>query len=92
MSDKGLNDKEEREKRDRDAIEASKAPLLEHLIELRTRLIYSMAAFVGMFLLCFFLAKPIYNILVWPYCRVVGDSSCCSTSRSELMLKMLQRS
>ena len=76
MSDKGLNDKEEREKRDRDAIEASKAPLLEHLIELRTRLIYSMAAFVGMFLLCFFLAKPIYNILVWPYCRVVGDSSC----------------
>ena len=76
MSDKGLNDKEERERRDREQIEASKAPLMEHLIELRTRLIYSMMAFVGMFLLCFFMARPIYNLLVWPYCRVVGDSSC----------------
>jgi sec-independent protein translocase protein TatC len=76
VSDKGLKDKEERERREREQIEASKAPLMEHLIELRTRLIYSMAAFVVMFLACFFLAKPIYNILVWPYCRVVGDASC----------------
>ena len=59
-----------------DRIDASKAPLMDHLIELRQRLIWSLVAFVGMFLLCFFLAKPIYNILVWPYCRVVGDGSC----------------
>ena len=76
MSDISLSQREERERRDREAIEASKAPLMEHLIELRTRLIYSMLAFVGMFLICFFMAKPIYNLLVWPYCRVVGDSSC----------------
>ena len=76
MTDISLSQREERERRDREAIEASKAPLMEHLIELRTRLIYSMLAFVGMFLICFFMAKPIYNLLVWPYCRVVGDSSC----------------
>ncbi len=79
MSDKGLKDREERERRereDREKIEASKAPLMEHLIELRTRLIYSIAAFIIMFLGCFFLAKHIYNVLLWPYCRVVGDSQC----------------
>ena len=76
MTDITLSQREERERRDREAIGASKAPLMEHLIELRTRLIYSMLAFVGMFLICFFLAKPIYNLLVWPYCRVVGDGSC----------------
>jgi sec-independent protein translocase protein TatC len=76
VTDITLSQREERERRDREAIEASKAPLMEHLIELRTRLIYSMLAFVGMFLICFFLAKPIYNLLVWPYCRIVGDASC----------------
>lgn len=79
MSDKGLGDKEERERREREErerIEASKAPLMEHLMELRTRLVYSMAAFVLMFLLCFFLAKHIYNVLLWPYCRVAGDNHC----------------
>ena len=57
-------------------IEASKAPLMDHLIELRQRLIYSIGGFALMFLACFFLAKPIYNILVWPYCRVVGEAHC----------------
>ncbi|MFV0369596.1 MAG: twin-arginine translocase subunit TatC [Hyphomicrobiaceae bacterium] len=53
-------------------IDASKAPLLDHLIELRQRLIYSVAAFFVMFLLCFTVSKQIYNILMWPYVRVVG--------------------
>ena len=53
-------------------IEASKAPLLEHLIELRQRLIYSAAAFFIMFLLCFSVSKHIYNILLWPFVNVVG--------------------
>jgi sec-independent protein translocase protein TatC len=48
-------------------IEASKAPLMEHLIELRQRLIYSIAGFFAMFLFCFFFSKQIYNILAWPY-------------------------
>ncbi len=53
-------------------IEASRAPLLDHLIELRARLIKSLVAFVVMFFGCFFFAKDIYNILVHPYVSVVG--------------------
>lgn len=48
-------------------IDASKAPLIEHLIELRARLIKSVIAFLIAFFLCFTLAKQIYNILLWPY-------------------------
>ena len=47
-------------------IEASKAPLLEHLIELRKRLIYSLLALVGGFLLCFGFARHIYAFLTLP--------------------------
>jgi sec-independent protein translocase protein TatC len=54
-------------------IDASKAPLMDHLIELRQRLIYSLLAFFAMFVVCFFFARPIYNILVWPFVRVVGE-------------------
>ena len=50
-----------------DEIDASKAPLLEHLVELRQRLIYSMLALGIAFVVCFAFAKPIYNMLVWPY-------------------------
>ena len=56
-----------------DDIEASKAPLLDHLIELRQRLIYSVAAFFAMFLLCFTIARTIYDVLVWPYVWVSGE-------------------
>lgn len=52
---------------DEDDIEASKAPLIEHLVELRQRLIRSLIALVIAFLVCFYFAKPIYNFLVWPY-------------------------
>ena len=53
-------------------IEASRAPLIEHLIELRSRLIKALIAFVIMFFLCFAGAKHIYNILVQPYVWAVG--------------------
>ena len=56
-----------------DEVEASRAPLIEHLIELRQRLLKALAAFVVMFFLCFALAKHIYNILVWPYVVAVGS-------------------
>jgi len=50
-----------------DEIEASRAPLMEHLIELRKRLMWTFAAILLAFLLCFAFASQIYNILVWPY-------------------------
>ena len=56
-------------------IDASKAPLMEHLIELRARLIKSMVAFFLMFFVSFFFAKHIYNILIFPYVLAAGDVS-----------------
>lgn len=50
-----------------DEIEKSSAPLLEHLIELRTRLMWSIAGFFVAFLFCFFFAKQIFNLLVIPF-------------------------
>ena len=56
-------------------IEATKAPLMDHIIELRTRLIRALAAFVAMFIICFFFAKDLYNILVVPYTHVAGPGA-----------------
>ncbi len=47
-------------------IDASKAPLMDHLIELRQRLIYSMGAFFAFFVICYIFARPLYDILAWP--------------------------
>jgi len=58
-----------------DEIEASKAPLIEHLIELRTRLIWAAVAFVIAFVICFIFADRIFNILLVPYERAVGNIS-----------------
>ena len=41
----------------RDEIEATKAPLMEHLIELRSRLIKALVAFAVTFVVCFFFAE-----------------------------------
>jgi sec-independent protein translocase protein TatC len=56
-------------------IEATKAPLIDHLIELRARLIKALIAFAIMFVLCFIFAKQIYNILVWPFVFVAGPEN-----------------
>jgi sec-independent protein translocase protein TatC len=58
-----------------DDIEATKAPLMEHLIELRSRLIKAVLAFGVMFALCFVFAKDIYNVLVWPFVWVAGPEN-----------------
>jgi sec-independent protein translocase protein TatC len=57
-----------------DDIEASRAPLIEHLIELRSRLIKSLVAFVVLFFICFAGAQYIYNVLVLPYVWAVGGA------------------
>src|SRR6188472_4199753 len=56
-------------------IEATKAPLMDHLIELRSRLIKALLAFGVMFGICFVFAKDIYNILVWPFVWVAGPEN-----------------
>lgn len=51
-----------------DAIEDSTAPLIEHLIELRNRLIWSISAFVVAMILCYMVWNPIFNFLTHPVC------------------------
>ncbi len=48
-------------------IEASRAPLLEHLTELRSRLIVCVLAFIAAFVLCFAFAEPISLFLFHPF-------------------------
>jgi sec-independent protein translocase protein TatC len=54
-------------------IEASKAPLIDHLIELRQRLIYALIGVAIGFVICFAFATDIYNLLVWPYQVARGE-------------------
>src|SRR6202051_2595943 len=56
-------------------IEATKAPLMDHLIELRSRLIKALIAFGIAFVGCFFFAKTLYNILTWPFVWVAGPEN-----------------
>jgi sec-independent protein translocase protein TatC len=53
-------------------IEATKAPLMEHLIELRSRLIKALVALALTFVVCFFFAGDIYNILIKPFSWIAG--------------------
>src|ERR1700677_2958364 len=73
------------------AIEATKAPLMDHLIELRSRLIKAFAAFALAAVVCFFFAKQIYNVLTWPYIWVAGpDSKFIYTSLLEYFIVQLK--
>lgn len=51
-------------------IDASRAPLLEHLMELRKRLIYSFAGIFVAFVVCYYFAGDIYGFLVRPLAAV----------------------
>ncbi len=46
-------------------------PILDHLIELRTRLLYSFAAFIVMFVVSFVFAQEIYDFFVRPLARAL---------------------
>jgi len=48
-------------------LESSRAPLLAHLTELRSRLIVCVAAIAVAFMACFYFAEPIYLFLLEPY-------------------------
>lgn len=58
-----------------DEVQSSQAPLMEHLIELRQRLIYILGAMFVMFLVCFAFSEQIFNVLMWPYVRIVGPEN-----------------
>lgn len=60
---------------DSDHIERSSAPLLDHLIELRQRLFYSVIAILVVFVGAFFVADRIFEILVIPFERAAADST-----------------
>ena len=57
---------------DEAAIDATKAPLMDHLIELRKRLVYSLLALFGAFVVCYVFAKPIYGFLTEPLAHALA--------------------
>lgn len=54
-----------------DDIDDSSAPLIEHLKELRTRLIWSVLAFVLAMVVCYFIWNPIFDFLTQPICHAL---------------------
>ena len=68
---------------DDDELKGTEAPLLDHLIELRKRLIYSLAAIVVFFLICFAFGKQIYDLLQIPFIWA-GGSKMIFTAPQEL--------
>ena len=53
-------------------IEESKAPLLEHLIELRQRMIYSFLSIIVLFFVCYYFSPTLYDFLVQPLADVLS--------------------
>jgi sec-independent protein translocase protein TatC len=53
-------------------IDDKSAPLIEHLIELRNRVVISLAAFVVGMVICFSVWNPIFNFLTQPICNALG--------------------
>ena len=62
-----------------DDLDSKTAPLIEHLAELRQRLIYSVSAFIVGMIICFTVWNPIFNFLTEPLCSAMtsrGHSDC----------------
>lgn len=73
--------------RDEAEIEASRAPLMAHLIELRGRLLICVVAFILAFMVCFYFAGPLYVFLVKPY--VVASALQAAGGHSVSMLDLI---
>ena len=56
-----------------DEIDDSSAPLIEHLAELRSRLIWSALAFIAAMVVCYMVWQPIYNFLTQPICHALNE-------------------
>lgn len=56
----------EDDKLQNDELEDNKMPLMEHLVELRKRLMWSLVSIIILFFICYFFAEEIYGFLVRP--------------------------
>jgi sec-independent protein translocase protein TatC len=56
-------------------LEETKAPLLEHLIELRNRLVYALIALFAAFVVCYVFAEQIFAFLVRPLSDAFHDQT-----------------
>jgi sec-independent protein translocase protein TatC len=54
-------------------VETHKMPLLDHLIELRQRMLYSVVALFVAFLVCFYFAQPLFDFLVDPLAQLLNE-------------------
>lgn len=83
---------EDKSKEKVDELAGSEAPLLEHLIELRKRLIYSAIAIVILMIICFIFASQIFNVLLGPYRSIYtnpGDLELIYTAPQEFFFTQL---
>ena len=58
-----------------DELDSSAAPLIEHLKELRNRILYSLAAFVAFFCIGYWLWEPIFGFLAHPMCEALARNN-----------------
>ncbi len=58
---------------DEDPINDKAMPLLDHLVELRRRLLWSMGAFLICFALCYFFSRELYSFLVQPLADILAN-------------------
>ncbi len=56
-----------------DDVDEKKMPLLDHLVELRRRLVYSAVGLVVAFFACFYVSLDLFNFLVQPLADVFQD-------------------
>ena len=59
------------------SVNDGKMPILDHLIELRRRLLWSLCAFLVAFAICYWRSRDIYGFLVYPLAKVMeshGDT------------------
>ncbi len=56
-----------------DTVDDSAAPLIEHLIELRNRVVYALAAFLVAMCICFTVWNPIFNFMTQPICDALAS-------------------
>lgn len=59
---------------DDDEIEASRAPLLDHLLELRNRLMTALMVLVAGVIVCFFFVDPIFMFLAEPFQKAMAHA------------------